>query len=87
MGVLPGAGMLLLAKCSHKAGYGDGIVLMQLGFGLGYRQLLLLFSVSLLLLSGISVLLLLLKKVGRNTRMPYLTFLALTYVVWCIRGG
>jgi len=83
MGILPGVGMLLLAKCSHKAGYGDGIVLMQLGFCLGYRQLLLLFVISLLLLSGVSVLLLLLKKVGRNTQMPYLTFLALTYVVWC----
>lgn len=87
MGVLPGVGMLLLAKCSHKAGYGDGIVLMQMGFSLGYRWLLLLFAISLLLLSGVSVLLLLLKKVGRNTRMPYLTFLALTYVVGCIWGG
>lgn len=85
-GVVPGAVVLLIAKVSEKAGYADGVVLMELGFCLGYRCSLQIFCLSLFLLSVISVLLLLLKKVHRNTKMPYLTCLAVTFAFWQIGG-
>lgn len=86
-GLLPGVFLLLIAWASKKAGYADGIVLMQLGWCMGWRNVLFLLCFSMLLLSGISVVLLLARKVEKETKMPYLTALSFTYLVWIILGG
>ncbi len=79
LGVLPGVFLLAVAWITRKAGYADGIVLLLLGVLEGYQQGVVLLCVSLLLLSCVVMLLLLLRKVGRNTEMPYIPFLAGTY--------
>lgn len=86
-GLLPGLLLLSVARITGKAGYADGIVLMQAGMYMGGSRIGLLFGFSLLLLSVSCVLLLLLQKVNKNTRMPYLTFLAVTYVMAMLGGG
>lgn len=86
-GMIPGMVLLLVAGITKKAGYGDGIVLVQMGIYLGCERVLLLFCFSLLLLSGSCMVLLLLRKVNKNTRMPYLSFLAITYFVGMLGGG
>lgn len=86
-GVIPGIVLLAVAGITRKAGYGDGVVLVQAGIYLGCEKVLLLFCFSLLLLSGICMVLLLLRKVNKNTRMPYLSFLAITYLIGILGGG
>ena len=80
-GLLPGAGMLMVARVTDKAGYGDGIVLMALGILHGFRDGLFLLCSSLLLLSLCSVILLAMKKVKGNSRMPYIPFLGMVYIM------
>ena len=77
IGMLPGVGMLLVARFSGAAGYGDGLVLVGLGMLLGIWRVLLLLAGSLFALSLVSLLLLLLGKVRGNTRIPFLPFLDL----------
>jgi len=81
LGVLPGMFTLFLAWITGKVGYADGIVLVQLGFCLGYRRGMLLFCVSMMLLSLFCLILICLKKIGKNTKIPYFPFLALSYLV------
>lgn len=76
VGMLPGIMLLVLARLSGKAGFADGIVLTEMGLYLGYRESVFVFCCSVVLLAVFSVMLLFLKKVHRNTRMPYLPFLA-----------
>lgn len=80
-GLLPGAGMLIVARVTNKAGYGDGIVLMALGILHGFRNSIFLLCGSLLLLSICSVILLAIKKVKGNSRMPYIPFLGMVYIM------
>lgn len=87
LGMIPGVFLLLTARFSEKAGYADGLVLTELGVCLGYREVMLLFGFSLLLLSVCSIVLLLLRKVHRNTKMPYLSFLAVIFLVRQFGGG
>ncbi len=86
-GIIPGVLLLLLAWCSGKAGYADGIALAGLGMCLGYQETFFLFGFSLFLLSLCSIGLLFLKKVHKNTKMPYLSFLALTYLIKQLLSG
>jgi len=81
LGVMPGIFLLVIAWVTRKAGVADGLVLMELGMCLGYRESLLLFGLGLSLLSVVSVILLLLRKVKKDTRMPYLSFLAIVFLL------
>lgn len=81
LGVIPGVFLLAVAWLTGKAGYADGLVLMELGLCLGYRESLFLFGLGLSFLSIVSVMLLLLRKVKKDTRMPYLSFLAIVFLL------
>jgi len=81
IGILPGVFMLCLGWMTGKVGYADGIVLVQVGMYLGYKKGALLFCVSMLLLSLSCLILICLKKVQRNTKMPYFPFLAISYLI------
>lgn len=80
-GMLPGMFTLFLAWITGKVGYADGIVLVQLGFCLGYRRGMLLFCLSMMLLSLCCLILICLKKIGKNSKIPYFPFLALSYLI------
>lgn len=81
MGILPGAFLLIVAWATKKAGYADGIVLGIIGALKGYRAGCLILCFSLLLLSVVSIILLLLHKVGRKTQIPYIPFLLSAYAL------
>ena len=80
-GVMPGLSLLAIAFATKKAGYGDGIVLSCLGMVLGGEKVLLLFGLSSFLLALCSLVLLVFRKVGRNTGMPFLPFLTAAWIV------
>ena len=80
-GAFPGTGLFVIALATGKAGYGDGIVLLCLGMLLGGGKSLLLLGLSLILISVFSLALLIIRKAGRNTPIPYLPFLTGAWLV------
>lgn len=79
LGAIPGLSLLLTAWLTGKAGYADGIVLLCCGIVWGYREALLILCLSLVLISFVSIALLLLHKVKRQSRIPYIPFLAVGF--------
>lgn len=88
MGMIPGAVLLLLALGTQKAGWADGVVLMFLGSVLGFRQCILAVMFSFILISVVSAVLMILKKVDKGTAVAYVPFLTIGFVLCeMIRGG
>lgn len=81
LGMLPSIFLLVLAWLTGKVGYGDGIVLMIIGILYGYGETVFLLCMSIMLLALVSAFLLVLKKARRNTLMPYIPFLAVTFLL------
>lgn len=81
LGMLPGGLLLVLAWFTHKIGYADGMVLLLLGVLYGYGQAVFALGISMLLASILSMILLALRKVRRNTQIPYLPFLTVVFLM------
>lgn len=81
LGMLPGVYMLTVAYLTGKAGYGDGITLMNIGMFTNYKTCILLWGFSMVFLSFFSVGLLCLRRANKDTRIPYLPFLTAAYAV------
>lgn len=84
LGLLPGVILLLVAWSSKKIGYGDGIMILSLGGILGYNKVMSILMCSLFMMSIASIVLLALKKVRKESTLPYFPFLFLGYEVWCV---
>lgn len=86
--LLPGAVLLLLAAGTKKAGCADGIVLMVLGVVEGDGGCLTICFGSLVLIALVSGILLAMKRVRRNTKLPFIPFLAAGWMLLiCGRTG
>lgn len=86
--LFPGAMFLVTAAATDKAGYGDGIVLLMLGLMSGSEICLLALTAGLFLIAVFSGALLALRKVKRNSRIPFLPFLAVGWgIVACGKVG
>lgn len=79
-GMLPGIFLLTVAFFTGKAGYGDGVALLLLGM-MSEGKGALIFGVSLFMAAIVSMSLLIFQKVNRNTRIPYLPFLAAAWLL------
>ena len=80
LAVLPGIFLLLTAKFTHKAGMGDGWTLVNIGLFETYKSCVFAMGVSLVIMAIVSGGLLVLHRVQKQTRMPYLPFLATAYL-------
>ena len=80
-GCVPGMILLLMAAATDKAGTADGLVLIFLGICMGGKSCLAVFMLSLVLISLFSAVLLMLRRAGRNTKLPYLPFLAAAWLL------
>ncbi len=86
--LLPGVVFLILAKATEKAGCADGIILIVLGLVEGYQSCLYICLGGLISAALISGTLLMLRKVKRNTKIPFVPFLAAGWVIaLCERRG
>ena len=74
-GAVPGMILLALAALTKGTGFGDGIVMLQMSLLLLLERVVFAFSISLILMGVFSILLLVLKKGNKDTRLPYLPFL------------
>lgn len=86
-GILPGAIFCLLARITGKVGYGDGVLLMELGICFGYHRIMLLLCVSLMLMAILSILLLAMHKVKKDTKVPFFPMLAMVFLFVEVLGG
>ncbi len=71
----PGAMLLIVAAATGKAGYADGVVLMILGAASGYKDSLAVLFCGLFLIALFSGFMLMLRRVKRNTKIPFVPFL------------
>ena len=82
--LLPGAGMLFLSFATRQQiGYGDGLVALVLGPAFGIRIMLLGIVIAFFGSSIFSIILLLLKKAEKKTRIPFVPFITLGTAVAC----
>lgn len=84
------AGLLLVgaARITNQAiGYGDALTAAVLGIWLGIIPLLEIFFMGLLLASGYSAWLFLVKKTGGKYRIAFLPFLMAGYLIWLLLDG
>ena len=82
-----GIGMVLIACVTKKAGCADGLAIGQLGLMYGLGASLFSFAISLFVQSFVCIALLILKKVNRNSKIPYLPFLLCGVGVCFLMGG
>ena len=80
-GLLPGIFLLITAFVTRKAGYCDGIVMLFLGILSDVGEGLLILGISLVLAAAVSLVLLVLRKAGKNTRIPFLPFLTAAWLI------
>lgn len=84
--IVPGAVLLAVAVLTKKAGWADGVALLFLGILTGFRECIFGFTLSMLFISVVSLVLLALKRVRKNTTLPYLPFLCVGYLVQAALG-
>lgn len=86
-GALPGVFLLLAGRITEEAiGYGDGAAVLVCGSFLGFWGCLEVTLWGLLLTAPVSLSLIVLKKAGRKTRLPFLPFLLAGYAIWLQKG-
>ncbi len=75
--LIPGAAMLGLSLCTRESiGYGDGVAVLVLGVLLGVGECAFAVLAGLFLSAIVGLVLLMLKKVRGESRMPFMPFLA-----------
>lgn len=79
--LVPGGVLLLVAYATGKAGPADGIVLMLLGIFMGYKDCVAASLGGLFLIALFSAALLMLHRAKKNTRIPFIPFLALGWLL------
>lgn len=85
--MLPGILFLMTSFITkEKIGYGDGIFLLFTAVWLDYKLAIWTFFFSLLICSLLSFFMLLLKKVNKDTHIPFLPFLSLGAILSLIIG-
>lgn len=81
-GLVPGAGLLLVAICTKESiGVGDGMVLCALGLFCGLRKTMAILGMALVFCAVLAMILLVLKRAGRKTELPFLPCLFAGYLL------
>ena len=82
LGIIPGLILIVFAFCTRESiGYGDGAVLCALGLFCGVKQSVAVLGMALVLSSILAIVLLVFKKVGRKTELPFLPCLCSGYLL------
>lgn len=88
IGLIPGVVCILISYISkEQIGYGDGCVILLIGFLAGYEMAIICFASALFLLSIVAAILLVIKKVTKKTRVAFVPFLFIGYIysIICFR--
>lgn len=80
-GIIPGVVLLLTSVISREAiGYADGLVMIAIGMTTGIEAGLAILLYSLVFSSVVSLLLLVTKKAGRSTELPFVPFILIAVI-------
>lgn len=86
LGTVPGVLLIVLAVCSgERIGVGDGLVLLVFGIFCGVAQAVAVLGMALLLAAVLAIFLLVLRRAGRKTELPFLPCLFGSYwlcIMW-----
>ena len=78
LSLMPGAAMILLSIITREGiGYGDGLIVLAAGPGLGLNDLVLALMTAMVLNGFFCGILLVLKRAKRKTRVAFVPFLAI----------
>lgn len=84
---VPGSiGLVLAFITKEQIGIGDGLVLILMGAFLDVKVITEIMIVAFVVLTPVTIILLVLRVVGGKTRIPFIPFLLVGYLV-CICGG
>lgn len=76
--LLPGIFFLLISLCTReKVGYGDGLMLAVIGLFTGFYHCIFVLCISLILVSVFSLILILMCRAGKESRIAFAPFLAI----------
>lgn len=86
--LMPGVILLAVAYATGKAGLADGVILMLLGIFMGYEGCVAASLGGLFLIALCSGVLLMLRRVKKDTRIPFVPFLTAAWLIvvcgrWC----
>lgn len=81
LGMLPGVFLIILSFATKKVGPADGILMCCIGMFENYLSCVVIFCAASFIMAIISILLLVIKKVKRNSQLPFIPFIALAYVL------
>ncbi|MCR5585467.1 MAG: prepilin peptidase [Lachnospiraceae bacterium] len=81
-GIAPGLmGVLTSFATKGKMGLGDGLLLVSAGLFFDWETVLFLWLVALLLCSAVGIVMMLLKKAGLKTALPFVPFLTMGFAI------
>lgn len=88
-GIIPGILLVILAKITEQSiGYGDGIILAEIGFITGVGRCTLILAAAMALAAFFSLGVLVIKKVDKRYRIPFVPFMTISYVaVMCMQNN
>lgn len=81
LALLPGIFFWLVAAATGQMGYGDGLVVAVVGLWCGLWKCLFAVGISFFLMALFAAGMLILHRANRRTRVPYVPFLTLSYLV------
>lgn len=87
LGLLPGVAFLVLGYVTRCVGSADGMVLMLVGFYMGWKRCLWIWLLSIFLIGIWAMLYLVWKRGCSKRRLPYIPFLTLAWLVCLISEG
>ncbi len=82
IGTIPGIALLVMGKLTGKIGSADGVVLAAMGFIEGIMGALCVLCLGCFLLSVPSIVLLIMKKIKKDTGMAFIPFLGVGHLIW-----
>lgn len=85
--LIPGIILVAIALSTKKAGWADGVVLLLLGIQTNYEKCMVAVLVALFLMAVFSVVLLVLRKVKKDTKLPFIPFLAMGWFLGLFLTG
>lgn len=85
--LIPGIILVAIALSTKKAGWADGVVLLLLGIQTNYEKCMVAVLVALFLMAVFSVVLLVLRKVKKDTKLPFIPFLTMGWFLGLFLTG
>lgn len=74
---VPGLVLIVISLLTQKVGIGDGLIISGVGIGIGFEKCAYMVMIALLLCCFVSITMLLLKKVNRDSKIPFIPFITI----------